>query len=818
MPVSSAGLRSASSPQALLARLQAGEPTVAFVTGVSGSGKTELLESCRSVLNRAGTTVSSTPDKSKAAIILDDAHSHDPETLSRIARYAESPQATVIVASEPRFHDPAVKDLRRSIGAFGSAFTLTPLSRAEIVARAGGIISPVVAESIRVESGGIRAAVNAALVAARSAADGSREPEALAHEAISQWQQRRLMELDPTTLDVLTIAGLHPTPDPNTIAETLGIDDESACSALDRARGSGFLGATDVLLTSAATTLRVVRGDHVVASIHRALVDVLLAHGVLREDTAITAAHSGITTPALAQMLSDAAALAPAPRAVTLWTAALAAGADPGVAHLPLADAAVQAGDLDAATALVDTVLADGSPAARRDAVRIAASVAARRGSYSRCAALYRWLGPEHAGGDAPLGVLALIATGDRAGAEEFTAAAAGAPPTTENSRALLLSTGLVTSLTTSRAAAIGSVLRSASLSRPHDRAEPESATAIAALLALHGGDLVGARSAHTRSALARSATSTVTREKLLFGWTLMLGGDLDAAAEAVRSCEPKQFRDLVVARALAVAIARRRGDAGGLLNAWRDAAPVVAEMEVDLFNLLPVGELWLTAVRLGETARLTHLVDDADRLLGELGSPPAWATSWSWYGVQAAILSDDPAALVPYARMLGQAAGDDAFAAALADAGRAWLRVMQGNPDVAEVESAARKLETAGLSWDAARLAGEAALRVEDTQSATTLLQVARLVSGSSGPGAPAPASGPTDQTTVSQLSEREAEVARHLLLGHTYREIGAALYISAKTVEHHVARIRRRIGAGSRSEMLSMLRAAGYGPAGPE
>ncbi len=50
-------------------------------------------------------------------------------------------------------------------------------------------------------------------------------------------------------------------------------------------------------------------------------------------------------------------------------------------------------------------------------------------------------------------------------------------------------------------------------------------------------------------------------------------------------------------------------------------------------------------------------------------------------------------------------------------------------------------------------------------------------------------------------------------MLLGLTYREIGARLYISAKTVEHHVARIRRRLGAGSRSELLAMLRAMGYG-----
>jgi len=57
--------------------------------------------------------------------------------------------------------------------------------------------------------------------------------------------------------------------------------------------------------------------------------------------------------------------------------------------------------------------------------------------------------------------------------------------------------------------------------------------------------------------------------------------------------------------------------------------------------------------------------------------------------------------------------------------------------------------------------------------------------------------------------LSDREREVAELLLLGMPYRDIDAQLFISAKTVEHHVARIRRRLGAGSRSEMLSMLRA---------
>ena len=67
---------------------------------------------------------------------------------------------------------------------------------------------------------------------------------------------------------------------------------------------------------------------------------------------------------------------------------------------------------------------------------------------------------------------------------------------------------------------------------------------------------------------------------------------------------------------------------------------------------------------------------------------------------------------------------------------------------------------------------------------------------------------SAPHHPPAGSALSHREREVAELLLLGMPYRDIGGQLFISAKTVEHHVARIRRRLGAGSRSEMLSMLR----------
>ena len=64
------------------------------------------------------------------------------------------------------------------------------------------------------------------------------------------------------------------------------------------------------------------------------------------------------------------------------------------------------------------------------------------------------------------------------------------------------------------------------------------------------------------------------------------------------------------------------------------------------------------------------------------------------------------------------------------------------------------------------------------------------------------------SDRLVAAGLSEREAEVSRLVVEGHTYKEIGAVLYISPKTVEHHVARIRQRLGVTSRAELLATVR----------
>jgi FixJ family two-component response regulator len=42
----------------------------------------------------------------------------------------------------------------------------------------------------------------------------------------------------------------------------------------------------------------------------------------------------------------------------------------------------------------------------------------------------------------------------------------------------------------------------------------------------------------------------------------------------------------------------------------------------------------------------------------------------------------------------------------------------------------------------------------------------------------------------------------------GKTYAEIGSSIFISPRTAEHHIARIRRRLGATTRSDLIGKLR----------
>ncbi|MCP2161574.1 DNA-binding transcriptional regulator, CsgD family [Williamsia serinedens] len=799
------------------ATASAGHPCAYGVFGVAGSGTSAVITAVATAAagddpSRLVRGLPADPDAGSVAVV-DDVHTLDDASLLRLANLVSRSDITVVVGGRALDHRRPLHELLGAIAARGRVVFLAPLTTPGVVERSRRRLLTGAAAAVVRASGGNRAAVDAGLAAVAAHPDETdqRVLADLATAAIGARHHQTLRRLDRQVLRTLAIAGAGATLDPDTVAAICEVDDDTARSLIDAARASGFLGDSDGFLAAAVSPLAAVVGAHQITAVREAVVRIRLAHDTLTVDGAIAAAQSGISHPELAALLVDAARDATGHRRMAVWSAARAAGAPHAVVDPELARAALETDDLTVATRVADESLASTDDGVVALGVRIGAAVAARRGTYSRAAQLFRWLGADRAGSQAAVGVVALLAAGDRTAAAEFAAAARSAPPTTDNAADSLLAEGVVASLEATAATAVGSVLRSMSL-RSDAGITVEDAADVAVLLHIHSGDLRGARSVVDRAGLDRPTPSV--RSRLLEAWIAMAGGDLADAADIVGAVTPVHHRDLLLAHALAVGVARRRGDTGTLGAAWRAAQTTVAEAEVDLFALLPLGELWLAAVRVGDAGRMSHLVDEVGRLLGALDDPPVWATAWHWFGVQAAILGDRPDALVPHARALGVAAESTPYAAVLARAGRVWLRVLQGDdvPDAPplsenQIHTAATELQVWGHAFDGARLAAEGALRIGDTRAATALLQTARTI-GTAGPAADGGQGG-------SALSEREAEVAERLVLGETYREIGAALFISAKTVEHHVARIRRRLGAQSRSELLSMLRAAGYGSA---
>jgi DNA-binding CsgD family transcriptional regulator len=149
------------------------------------------------------------------------------------------------------------------------------------------------------------------------------------------------------------------------------------------------------------------------------------------------------------------------------------------------------------------------------------------------------------------------------------------------------------------------------------------------------------------------------------------------------------------------------------------------------------------------------------------------------------------------------------------------WVALLDSRVDPAAVEAAARGLHAVGLSWDGGKLAGQAAIRTDDRKAMSALLTCARALQGQQTPPAaarpapsspeqrPEPAAVPAEEEPADgQLSDREREVAALVLEGLTYKQIGEKLFISAKTVEHHVARMRQRLGSTSRGELFAQLK----------
>ncbi|MCX5115857.1 LuxR C-terminal-related transcriptional regulator [Micromonospora sp. NBC_00362] len=802
-------------------------PLAVGVAGPAGHGKTALLAELERIHQRAGIAVRTTapePDEPvdpDTVVLVDDAHLLDDARTEALLRLAAGRRHRLVVAHRPSPRSAAFSELVDALRRDGQAVLLTPFTREQTAAylaatpelgRAADLV-----DFVHTQTAGV-----------------PRDVERLAHGLVGA--ETRTGTVDPPRsvilefgpdLDVqpaavrrlllaLAAGGALPV---SMLGALLGRDPAGVDELIATTRAAGLLGADGRLAPIVRRAVATLSPSTERTAVWRRLTELQLARGgaVLPLVRSLLAVGALGDCPAATLAAAADEALADEPAfAAELFAAATAAGQPPNARQ---ALAAALAGDLDDALRLADRLLATAAPPERSEAAVVAATALAHRGHVGRSVELFRWSGTASA---AAFAIVGGLATGDPAARSESPAGdPAGEPPTLHASAARLMANGVRESVTGPPTAALSALVQAAALLEPDGRAAllPDSPAALAALTAVHCGELdIAERVLHRALGAGVGGPLMARRHRLLQAWILMVRGEIHAAGERLATVtldgRPLESRDQLFAAAIRMGVGRRNSDLGALKRGWGQALEAVVRHPVDLFTLLPLGELAIAGARLGDLARLEPYLHQGRALLDRLDNPPLWSVPLHWSGLHAAILTGEPTTADEHVAALLAAAGHSRYAAVVAAAAESWVEVLRGVVDPTRVEAAARGLHDTGLCWDGARLAGQAAIRTADRRAMTTLLECARALQGrpSGGQSEQTPTTGASTARvagpTQHGLSDREYEVAELVLAGLTYREIGDRLFISAKTVEHHVARMRNRLNCANRTELLALLR----------
>lgn len=763
-------------------------PPRALIVGTAGSGKTALLRQLHDLLDNHGIAVRVFHDgtdlgdiPTSDVLIVDDLHLLDAAQAEAVRVRSADASAALIVATRPMPQSTVISDISRRLERSVPAIVLGQVARSDVLTHLeerGETISPSCLDQLLGMTGGVTWLVSHALAThhVRDCDDDSR------HHGLRRSLEARIIH----RLDSLE-------PPLRRMIESVSID----------------------------------RRDHSFGESTTAM-DELIAQGyaeglLLRNGLPVPVVRSAVQASIPAHRLAELGALEPE---------RLVAGPDRPGLTARRARAAWAAGNLDEASGLVDTALTDpdlrdAAQSSRDDVSDTAAAVWAARGMMATASELYNAV-PPHGGAPAVRAALAHIGAG---AVERLEKAPAGGgdgpaqPPGTDAPSTLgialrLLDDGLRSSLADEVSpSTLSHLVRAAELytaSRSTDPL-PELPAIVATAVAIGAGDLATAQHV-VECAVAGDHGGAWARRRLLLwqSWVAIQGErPADARAALSRAEEISTApspRDEMMHQAVLVTLAHRYQDVPSLEATWRAALEGVRHVDVDLFTILPLSSLITSAARIGDSTTLARHFSQGLDLLGKLGSPALWSTHLHWAGVQQGILLNRPDSLRPHARALVAAAPRSHVAETMAHAGGVWVSVLGGSVDPDGVEAAARALATVGLAWDGARIAGHGARRTQDRKVAARLLSVARELHPHdlARKGSPA-----VERTTPSRattetisLSERELDVARLVLQGKTYAEIGETIFISPRTVEHHVAHIRRRLDATSRSDLIAKLR----------
>lgn len=790
-----------------------GAPHRALIIGPAGSGKSRLLRRLRQRIAAGGTAVvrlTSAVDvpglPQSDVLLVDDAHLLDPVLLAAVADRAADVDAGLLVACRPLLPGAPAEAATRILEQSQPALVLGHVSRADVAAhleeRGTSLTTACLRDILSTTGGAAWLVAEALAVHDGERCDDPRHPETA--DALQDVVAHRLRSSTAAVRAFVEAVCLASEGEPAPDAEP---------ALVLAAYAEGFLlsnGSPMPLVRDAVlSTLSVER-------LIRAFTDDATADASLR-------LPAGVRDPRLAAALlhrGDEMLTTDPGRARELYRSAQESGADETVVAVRVASAAWALGAIDAAGTALDSVDVPEGHADRDAAIDLSASIWAARGLLPMSDQVYRSAVPRSPLTSAHASVAAIAVADRERGLRHATAAPGRTIPSTLSVATDLLSRGLAQSLTGSGQSALHDLVRASEMYSASGASgpTPELPAVLAALAALNLGEPEVAHSVLESAVNAGHGGAWAQRRLLLWkAWVALQqerAGDVESTLAGIlpdaRSLAP---RERLLLDALTVAIARRYHDAAALTTAWRGARESLLRAQFDLYSILPLGEFVVTAVRVGEIDRVQPHFTEALASMSRLGSPPLWSAHLHWAGVQRAILLDSPAQLRPHARALVEAAAHNRLAATMAQAGRVWTSVLAGTVDADAVEDAALGLSAVGLAWDGARLAGHGAGLTDERRTISRLLAVARRLHPHEEvrPTAmeEAPAS-PSKPRSHSELSARELEVAALVVQGKTYAEIGTAIFISPRTAEHHIARIRRRLGATNRSDLIAKLRVA--------
>ncbi|MGO2111542.1 MAG: hypothetical protein ACTH31_08010, partial [Pseudoclavibacter sp.] len=680
--------------------------TMLGLLGVRGTGKTAVLDSLaetfaargaavhRSVADaaRARATVGGS-GSARATLLVDDAHTlgdDDLRCLLDLARDAAGPH--LVVAARPPIDHSEALAVARHLERVGPVVVLDRIRAPDALEWArsalGRDLEPEQVDRLLEQTDGAPWLVERVLAACSETLelDGD-PPEGLMH--------RLALDLERLDADVAALA----------LALGVGFDLRSRMlpswspfqsSDLDRvvkaARADGILRADDGLIPLIGAAAVRAAPAHRVGAMQLELAGEFSKRGRPLDPALADPSAAGLLDPGVASALAlegDAHLLADPARANDYYSAALAAGAERREVRARQAQAALAVGDTETAGHLIEQHVVDGEPRDLGRTVDVAAAHWAARCLPGRSAEIYRWYGAERVGASAPSAAIALYGAGDPETGKRMLEVTSESFPTGVSISARNCGRALRASLGDDPSPALALLVRASSTLTVTGVMSPlpEHPAALAAIVAMHSGDL-GAAVSVLDDAIDgdQGGAGALPRFLLLRAWASMLAGEparaRDDCARARRHPYPLAPRDELFARSLEVGLARRADDLQALMRAWRGVREFVMTVGMGLFTLLPLGELVVAAARMSDSKAVEPALREAWALLERLGDPPLWSSTLRWSCVHAGIIANRPDDLTPHAAALVRAARHFPLAAALAQAGRTWVRMLGGHAD----------------------------------------------------------------------------------------------------------------------------------------